>query len=163
MFWHHSHTRLSGEYLKKAPTTFKSKIWAHYGKTKLSVCTRDNRDGFIAQNMRWDTCALLEKSLLPLAVISVFCFRYALISAVWDAVHIRCTKLTFWQTFTCVCLAWSSIAAEVKCSCISEYFYVEMHDIGFLPISDIFQLILADTDIFPFVWKQHQVSPVHKL
>ncbi len=30
---------------------------------------------------------------------------------------------------------------------------------------DIFQLILADTDtdIFPFVWKQHQVSPVQKL
>ncbi len=44
-----------------------------------------------------------------------------------------------------------------------------MHDIGFLPISDmpIFQLILADTDtdtdIFPFVWNQHQVSPVQKL
>ncbi len=29
--------------------------------------------------------------------------------------------------------------------------------------ADIFQLILADTDIFPFVWKQHQVSPVQKL
>ncbi len=29
--------------------------------------------------------------------------------------------------------------------------------------ADIFQLILADTDIFPFVWKQHQVSHVQKL
>ncbi len=33
--------------------------------------------------------------------------------------------------------------------------------------ADIFQLILADTDadtdIFPFVWRQHQVSPVQKL
>ncbi len=29
--------------------------------------------------------------------------------------------------------------------------------------ADIFQLILADTDIFPFVWKHHQVSPVQKL
>ncbi len=29
--------------------------------------------------------------------------------------------------------------------------------------ADIFQLILADTDIFPFVWKQHQDSPVYKL
>ncbi len=31
--------------------------------------------------------------------------------------------------------------------------------------ADIFKLILADadTDIFPFVWKQHQVSPVQKL
>ncbi len=33
--------------------------------------------------------------------------------------------------------------------------------------ADIFQLILADTDtdtdIFPFVWNQHQVSPVQKL
>ncbi len=31
--------------------------------------------------------------------------------------------------------------------------------------ANIFQLILADTDadIFPFVWKQHQVSPVQKL
>ncbi len=28
--------------------------------------------------------------------------------------------------------------------------------------ADIFQLILADTDIFPFVWKQHQVSPMQK-
>ncbi len=59
---------------------------------------------------------------------------------------------------------------------------VGMHNIGFSPISDekyispiyisqiyadIFQLILpdtnADTDIFPFVWKKHQVSPVQKL
>ncbi len=45
-----------------------------------------------------------------------------------------------------------------------------MHDIGFLPISDMpifFQLILADTDvdtdIFPLVWKQHQVSPVQEI
>ncbi len=29
--------------------------------------------------------------------------------------------------------------------------------------ADIFQLILVNTDIFPFVWKQHQVSPVQKL
>ncbi len=31
-----------------------------------------------------------------------------------------------------------------------------MHDIGFADIQyvDIFQLILDDTDIFPFVWKQ---------
>ncbi len=28
--------------------------------------------------------------------------------------------------------------------------------------ADIFRLILADIDIFPFVWKQHQVSPVQK-
>ncbi len=28
--------------------------------------------------------------------------------------------------------------------------------------ANIFQLILADTDIFPFIWKQ-QVSPVQKL
>ncbi len=35
-----------------------------------------------------------------------------------------------------------------------------MHIIGFS-----FQLILADadTDIFPFIWKQHQVFPVQKL
>ncbi len=37
--------------------------------------------------------------------------------------------------------------------------------IGYWIFADIFQLILADTDtkIFPFVWKQHQVSPVQKL
>ncbi len=29
--------------------------------------------------------------------------------------------------------------------------------------ADIFQLILVNTDIFPFVWKQQQVSPVQKL
>ncbi len=34
---------------------------------------------------------------------------------------------------------------------------VGIHDTGFLPISD---MPIADTNIFPFVWKQHQVSPV---
>ncbi len=35
-----------------------------------------------------------------------------------------------------------------------------MHIIAFS-----FQLILADadTDVFPFIWKQHQVFPVQKL
>ncbi len=42
-------------------------------------------------------------------------------------------------------------------------FLIGMHDIGFLPISDIFQLIFADTDIFTFVRIQHQISPVQKL
>ncbi len=34
-----------------------------------------------------------------------------------------------------------------------------------LDFADIryFLLILVDTDIFPFVWKQHQISPVQKL
>ncbi len=48
-------------------------------------------------------------------------------------------------------------------------FLLGMHDIGFLTISNMlifFQLIFADTDantdIFPFVWKQHQVSPVQR-
>ncbi len=37
-----------------------------------------------------------------------------------------------------------------------------MHNIDF---ADIFQLISADADIdiSPFVWKQHQVSPVQRL
>ncbi len=62
--------------------------------------------GFTAQNMPlWDAW----QYVLPPAVISVFYFRYAFISAVWNAVCIRCTKLTYWQTFTCaLCLSWSS-------------------------------------------------------
>ncbi len=42
---------------------------------------------------------------------------------------------------------------------------VGMHNIGFLQISDtlIFLTNFSATDIFPFVWKQHQVSPVQKL
>ncbi len=37
-----------------------------------------------------------------------------------------------------------------------------MHDIVFMPISDIFHLILADTDtdIFPIVWKQHHYKQI---
>ncbi len=44
-------------------------------------------------------------------------------------------------------------------------FTVGMHNIGFLQISDtlIFLTNFSATDIFPFVWKQHQVSPVQKL
>ncbi len=59
--------------------------------------------------------------VLPPAVISAFYFRYAFISAVWNAVRIRCMKLAYWQTFTCVlCIV---LKLAVKCSCISEYFY----------------------------------------
>ncbi len=36
-------------------------------------------------------------------------------------------------------------------------------DFADIRYADIFQLILADTNIFPFVWKQHHVSPVQKL
>ncbi len=38
-----------------------------------------------------------------------------------------------------------------------------MHKFADIGYADIFQLILADTDIFPFVWKQQQYSPVQKL
>ncbi len=79
--------------------------------------------GFIAQNMRCETHAYCLTAH-PLAVILVFYFRYAFISAVWNAVHIRCMKLTYWQTFKCtLCLFVLKLAAAVKCTCISEYFY----------------------------------------
>ncbi len=38
--------------------------------------------------------------------------------------------------------------------------FLGVHYIGFCRY---FSTHFADTDIFPFVWKQHQVSPVQKL
>ncbi len=45
------------------------------------------------------------------------------------------------------------------CIYIRDAWYWIFADIRY---ADIFQLILANIDIFPFVWKQHQVSPVQK-
>ncbi len=52
---------------------------------------------------------------------------------------------------------------ENKCS----LFILGMHDTGFLPISDMPIFFnstwpIVDADIFSFVWKQHQVSPVQR-
>ncbi len=44
-----------------------------------------------------------------------------------------------------------------------KYLGYTILDLADVRYADIFQLILADTDIFPFVWKQHQVSSVQKL
>ncbi len=59
------------------------------------VCVLEtNAAGFIAPNMRCETRAHCLTAL-PLAIILVFYFRYALVSAVWNAVRIRCTNLTY--------------------------------------------------------------------
>ncbi len=64
--------------------------------------------------------------------------------------------------------AWNYILPYLLYSVyIYIYIYIYllgMHDIWF-QYADIFQLILADSryNIFPIVWKPHQVSPVQKL
>ncbi len=82
-------------------------LWAWLFPAYMArVRARDNRGGLhCTEHALWDAW----QYVLPPAVISVFYFRYAFISAVWNAVCIRCTKLTYWQTFTCaLCLSWSS-------------------------------------------------------
>ncbi len=81
------------------------------------MCARETyAAGFIAQNMRFETrehCL----TVLPLAVILDFYFRYALISAVWNAVRIRFRISR--QSFSCTLpLFVLKLAAAVKCTCI---------------------------------------------
>ncbi len=69
------------------------------------------------QNMHCETRA--HCLCFQLAVILVFYFRYAFISAVWNAVCNRCMKCTYWQTFACaLCLFVLKLTAVVKCTAL---------------------------------------------
>ncbi len=84
------------------------------------VRARDNRGGFIAQNLR---CETRVHCLTVCAFTRRVFFRYAFIYAVWNAVLLdaRNSRTNRLSRVLCVCLSWSSIAAAVKCTCILMY------------------------------------------
>ncbi len=111
------------------------RFWACFFSPHMARVRARDAAGFIAQNLHCETRHIAWQCVLPPAV---FYFRYAFISAVWNAVLLdaRNSHTDRLSCALCVCLSWSSIAAAVKCHL---HFRILLYKIDVHTVSYVFR------------------------
>ncbi len=121
--WMFYHLRGSALLEFHLPIWCEHKYWDSW-LTGLSKWLSRDAAGFIVQHLRCETRAhCLTVCVLPPAV---FYFRYAFIYAVWNAVLLDVRNSRTDRLSHVLCVVVLKLAAEVKCTCIFEYFYTKL-------------------------------------